>query len=322
MALIFLLAIHEKKRLVLLDRPANRAAKLVQVELLRRGGKVALGIEIGIAHKLEERAVNVVGSRFGGDQHGRTGTRSVFGGVGVGQYLELLNVIDRGKDADAARGQFVVVDAVQQPVRAVGTRAAHRQRERTARRHLAVAARGEKAVGVGLRRRARRERGELHEVAAIQRKLRHLLRGDDLAQRWIGRLNRDRVAGNGHCRDDRSGHDRKVEFPGFIDLEPQIFGFSTLKSARVHAHVVGADRKQRYQVVARTVGLPVPRKAGRLRSSDNRRSRDNRPGFIKDVPGETSRALRMRYQRNDKCEREKNEKAADPPKKPIGRNLG
>ena len=209
MALIFLLAIDKEKRLVPRNRAAHRAAKLVQVELLRGVGKVALGIEIGIAHKLEERAVKIVGPGFGCDQHGGTGARSVFGGVGVGQHLELLNVIDRGKDADSARSQFVVVDAVQQPVRAVGPRAADRQRERTARGHLAVAAGGEKAIGVGLRRCARRERGELHEVAAIQGQLRHLLRGDDLAERWIGSFNRDRVAGDGHGGDDCSGHDRK-----------------------------------------------------------------------------------------------------------------
>jgi hypothetical protein len=44
MELIFLLAIDKQKRLVLLDRPAHRPAKLVQVELFRGGGKVALGI--------------------------------------------------------------------------------------------------------------------------------------------------------------------------------------------------------------------------------------------------------------------------------------
>ena len=50
--LIFLFAIDEEKGLVLLNGAADGAAKLVQVELFRGGGEVALGIERGIAHEI------------------------------------------------------------------------------------------------------------------------------------------------------------------------------------------------------------------------------------------------------------------------------
>jgi hypothetical protein len=182
-ALIFLFAIDEEKHLVLANGSANGAAKLVQVEFFRGGGKVALGIEIGIAHKFVERPVNVVGPGFCGDQHGGSGAGTVFGGVSVGKNLEFLNVIDRGENADTPCGQFVIVDAIEQPVCAVGTGATDRQREGTACGHLTARGGGEKAVGVRFRRSAGGERGELNEIATIQGELRHLLRGDDLAER-------------------------------------------------------------------------------------------------------------------------------------------
>src|SRR4029077_8086793 len=45
MALIFLLAIDEEERLILSNRSTDRPAKLIQVELFRRGRKEALGIQ-------------------------------------------------------------------------------------------------------------------------------------------------------------------------------------------------------------------------------------------------------------------------------------
>ena len=53
MTLILLLAIQEEEGFVFADRSADGAAKLVQIELFRRGGKEALGIERGVAKKLE-----------------------------------------------------------------------------------------------------------------------------------------------------------------------------------------------------------------------------------------------------------------------------
>jgi hypothetical protein len=59
----------------------------------------------------------------------------------------------------------------------------------------------------------------LNEIAAIQRQLRHLLRGDDLAERWIGCLDSNGITGNGNRSDYRGGNQRKIEFAGFVDLE-------------------------------------------------------------------------------------------------------
>src|SRR5580658_8122985 len=186
MELILLLAIDEEEGFVLANWTANGTAKLVQIELFRRGGEEALGIERSVAQKLEQRSVKVVGPGFCGDQHGRSGAGPVLGGVVVSQNLEFLNVIDRGKSSDAAGSQFVVVHTIQDPVGAVGTRAANGEREGAARGDLAAGSRSEKAIGVRLRRCSGSESGELNEIAAIQRELGDLLRVDDLAEGRIG----------------------------------------------------------------------------------------------------------------------------------------
>ena len=119
-------AIDEEKGLVLSDGTANGAAKIVQVELLPRGGEVAVGIERGVAQKFVEGPVKVVGPGFCGDQHGGSGPGTVFGRIGVGQDLEFLNAIDGGENGDTARSEFVIVDAIQQPVCGVGAGATDR----------------------------------------------------------------------------------------------------------------------------------------------------------------------------------------------------
>jgi hypothetical protein len=61
--------------------PSDGAAELVDIELGSCGVKVALGVEVGIADKLEERSVEIVGAGFCGDQNCRAGARAKFGGV-------------------------------------------------------------------------------------------------------------------------------------------------------------------------------------------------------------------------------------------------
>ena len=60
--LVLLLAIHKKEGLVVADGPTDGAAKLVQIELRSCGVKVAFGVEVSVANKLEERSVEVVGA--------------------------------------------------------------------------------------------------------------------------------------------------------------------------------------------------------------------------------------------------------------------
>ena len=136
--------------------------------------------------------VELVASRFRGDQNRRAAARSPFRRVVVGEDLELLDRVDRRQNRDGAGRQFVVVVAIQQPIGAIGARAAHRQRIRAARGRFAARAAIEKAVRIGFLRGARRQRGKLNEVAAVQRQIGHLLGRDHLTESGVRRLNRYR----------------------------------------------------------------------------------------------------------------------------------
>ena len=94
--------------------------------------KKLLASRRGVAQELEQRPVKVVGAAFGGHQHRGSGAGAVLRGVVIGQNFELLNVVDGGEGADTAGGQFVVVDAIEKPVGAVGAGAADGEGEGTA----------------------------------------------------------------------------------------------------------------------------------------------------------------------------------------------
>src|SRR5258708_8912033 len=102
--------------------------------------------------------------------------------------MEFLDAIEARGNADTAGSKFVVVIAVEQPVGAVGAGAANRERVRAAGGNFAAGAAIEKAARIGFLRGAWRERGKLHEIAAVQGELRDFLRGDDLAEGRIGGL--------------------------------------------------------------------------------------------------------------------------------------
>src|SRR5271170_534713 len=208
--------------------------------------------------------MKVVGTGFCRNQHGGSRPGPVFGGVSVGQNLELPNVIDRRENADTPSSQFVIVDAIQQPVCAVRTGAANRQRKRSACGYLTAGSRSEETAGIGLCRSAGSERGKLNEIAAIQGQQRYLLRVDNLAERWIGCLDSYGFTGDCHRGDYRRRREGKIEFARFVPMKFEIFGLSTLKVGEVHANGVNADGKQREQVVAGTICLRVASKASSL----------------------------------------------------------
>jgi len=86
-ALHFGLVVEKKERLVFLNRPAQRTAELVQLELLlgRRDPKIeSFCIESSVAEKLKQRTVKLVRSRFRGHQYCGPGALAVFGRVVVG----------------------------------------------------------------------------------------------------------------------------------------------------------------------------------------------------------------------------------------------
>src|SRR5258708_18399507 len=102
--------------------------------------------------------------------------------------MEFLDAIEARGNADTAGSKFVVVIAVEQPVGAVGAGAANRERVRAACGNFAAWAAIDKAARIGFLRGAWRERGKLHEIAAVQGGLRDLLSGDPAAEGAVGGL--------------------------------------------------------------------------------------------------------------------------------------
>ena len=133
---------------------------------LRR--KVVPRIEVGVTEELEDAPMELIASRFRGHQNRGTAARSPFRRVIVGEHLKFLDRVNRRQDRDSARRQFVVIVAVQQPIRTIRARSAHRQRIGTAGGRFAAGAAVKEAVRIGFLRYARRKRGKLHEVAAVQ----------------------------------------------------------------------------------------------------------------------------------------------------------
>ena len=89
------LIVDEEERLVFLIGPAERAAELVQIELLFGRCEIAARIESRVAEEFEERSVKLVGAGFRGHQDRRTRAGSVFCRVVVGQNFEFLDGVDR-----------------------------------------------------------------------------------------------------------------------------------------------------------------------------------------------------------------------------------
>ena len=93
---------------------------------------------------------------------------------------------------------------------------------------------GEKAIGVGLCGSAGGESGELDEIAAVERKLRDFLGGDDLAERRIGGFDGDGGGVDFHSwRRTVEGESVKFEFAGFIDLQAEVLAFGGLKTLEI-----------------------------------------------------------------------------------------
>src|SRR5260221_4785946 len=119
------LIIGKKERFVLLQSAAKRTSELIEVELVLRHSKKVLRVELGIPEELEQRSVELVRSRLRRYQHRRTCASTVLSAVVIDQYFEFLDGVDRRQNRDATRGQFVVVDAIEQPICFLSPRTAH-----------------------------------------------------------------------------------------------------------------------------------------------------------------------------------------------------
>ena len=104
------------------DRPADGAAKLVAVDVIRRGSEERPGVEVAIAQELKRVAMKTAAAGFGDDVDHRAGALTVLGVVVAGLNAEFLHRVgERERRIDV--GHFIyVVAAVQEVVRLVRQR--------------------------------------------------------------------------------------------------------------------------------------------------------------------------------------------------------
>ena len=196
------LEIAEEEHPVPLDRPGDRAAVDVLVELrrlvllpglqLRELQEILVARRGGAAERPVARAVVLIGPALGHQRHLRA-ARSAAVGVVVGRAdAELLQGFLRDPDRRGERRlvlRVVHVDAVERHVLLVRTRAGHR----TVARVFGV------GVGVdGDEHRARLQAEQLDDVLGLDRQAANLLGRDRVAQAAVGGVEDDRLR---HHRD-------------------------------------------------------------------------------------------------------------------------
>src|SRR6266478_2268675 len=276
----FLFAVDEEKCLVLSDWSANRPAKLIQVEFFRGRCEKALGVQRCVSQEFEQRAVEIVVPGLGGQQHRWTRASSVLRRVVICQDLKLLNGVDRREDGDAAGGQLVVVHSIDQPVRAIGPRTTDRKRERSAGSDLTGVRSGEKAVGVCLRRSSGTERRKLREIAPIQRELRNLLGGNDLAEGGIRGLHCHFVCYDFNRGTHGGGGQNEIQFALLIHLQFYILALHRREALEFHPDRIDGYRQQADDVVAHIIGLGFATCASALGGDPDGSSGNCRARFV------------------------------------------
>ena len=85
-----LLVAAKKEQLVVHDRPAEGAAKLIAFQSVAGEGKWIPGIEDSVANKFESAAVKAVAAGFGHQIHYTCCVIAIAGGYGAGLHLEFL----------------------------------------------------------------------------------------------------------------------------------------------------------------------------------------------------------------------------------------
>ena len=181
------LIVAEEEHLPLLDRPADRAARLVLVECRAVGREVVARVERRVAEELEPGAMKHVAAGFRDDVDDPAVVVAVLRIEVVGQQAELLDRIEVGHDRRAAVHVLLDIAAVdQEAVRAFALAAdrhvagvelpGRRDRPRDARHDDRVRLNGRD------RNHARLNRQQVGVAAPVQRQRRHLRRRDDFAE--------------------------------------------------------------------------------------------------------------------------------------------
>ncbi len=247
------LVIREEEHAVPHQRPAEVAAELVLLvgglRLVGGLGEVVDGVHPIVAVEVVRRAAEAIGAGLGADDDGRARRPAVFGGVGTGDDLELVDRVHRrtrqlrGELLHVGR-EAVVGHAVEQEVVLQAAIAVHADAAGAARRSAA----GLFRIAVALH--ARHHRQQVVPVADRQRQLVHFIRVDHGAQhRGFGAEER-RDALDLHRLADRPDRERHVEARAGAQLEADGL-LESLEPGGLDLHQVFARREVQNEVHTR-----------------------------------------------------------------------
>src|SRR4029077_16103789 len=116
-------------------------------------------------------------------------------------------------------------------------------------RHFAARAVVEEAERVGFLRYARRQGGQLNEVASVQREVRYLLGRDHLAKGGGRGFDGDFGGADFNHRRNRRRVEREIDLALFVDLQADVLLLSGLETLGLHSDGVSRHRQQRGEVV-------------------------------------------------------------------------
>ncbi len=228
--------------LVLDDRAAEAAAKLVAAVVLLLAVVdllgVGLGIHRGVAEQLEEAAVQIVGAALGDDVHHAAVAAAVLGLGARGHEVEFLDRFEREQLQQAADGVVVVVAAVNLVVQVAAVAAVDLRRVLGALGRVRVVA----EAHAGQRRR------EVRELAAVERQALDAADVDDTADRRDRRFNQRRGRGDGDRLRDVRNLQREVEADGLADVDDDALAIDGAETGELDEQVVFAD-VQRLQAI-------------------------------------------------------------------------
>ena len=202
----------EQEQLVLHDRRAQRAAKLIAVQIVLLRREVVALVEAVVAVELERVAVDLVRSGLGHQVDRRGGMVAVPRRQRAGLDLELLQRVGKRRRQVQVVERIVVRPAVHDVGDAVGLAAGHRDRHG---REVLV---GVEVAGRRGRRQSRQE-DQLGRLAAVQRQLHDALIVDHLSDAGVLGFDQRGVRRHRDLLADRADGERHVDLGIRADLQ-------------------------------------------------------------------------------------------------------
>ena len=271
------------------DRPADGAAKLVAVDVIRRGREKGPRVEVAIAQELKRVAMKAAAAGFGDDVDHRAGALTVRGVVVAGLNAEFLyRVGERERRIDV--GHFIhVVAAVQEVVRLVRQRSVSAGDDRS-RECLPISLVDPIALVGGIDHSSH-QRDQRGCISAVQRKIDDASLVDDLRQGASLGVHLRQLAGNGDGLRRRSNFQSDIGGQLLIGLQHDVgLGIGLKTRCGNRQRIDGGRQSWEYEVpLAAGCDDRLPARLGLDSSYSGGRHRS--AGRIGDRSGDSSIAL-------------------------------